>query len=277
MAKGPKSPPQSFASIGVHSRFTNDIGGQEPEFASIHRFPLNIAAPGIIVRPVPGLDDESDFIDTEFHSARGTDYRGSANTPSRRAPTQEELEARNEETQRKLQELKLAQQRLEEERVALEESRRRRADYHSGREEMLTHLTRGVGLLQKVEFEARQRAEESSRTLQALQQHLQHLESLNDQAWTEEHYSTELTSALTAIESARTDWTDARLKWSCLSEARPDEPGTDGAKEKVAAHGFANLSFGQLCRIGLALTWPISLVVLLAAVAVAVAWFTKFQ
>jgi hypothetical protein len=226
---------------------------------------------------VPGLDDESDFIDTEFHSARGTEYRGTANTPSRRAPTQEELEARNQETQRKLQELKLAQQRLEEERVALEESRRRRADYHTGREDMLTHLTRGVGLLQKVEFEARQRAEESSRTLQSLQHHLQHLESSNDQAWSEEHYSTELTSALTAIENARTDWNDARLKWPCLADARPDEPDSEGAATRVAAHGFANLSFGQLCRIGLALTWPISLVVLLAAGAIAVAWFSKFQ
>lgn len=227
---------------------------------------------------MPGLDDESDFIDTEFHSARGSEYRGTANTPSRRAPTPEELEARNQETQRKLQELKLAQQKLEEERVALEESRRRRADYHAGREEMLTHLTRGVGLLTKVEFDARQRAEESSRTLQALQHHLQHLESLNDQSWTEEHYSTELTSALTAIENARTDWNDARLKWTCLAEPDPtDDPAPSAGLKKAAAHGLANLSFGQLCRIGLALTWPISLVVLLAAAAIAVAWFTKFQ
>jgi hypothetical protein len=226
---------------------------------------------------VPELHDESDFIDPEFASARGADYSPAANTPARRPPSRQELEAQTQATQQRLEELKQVQTRLEQERVALEEARRRRTEYHTGREEMVQNLTRGVGLLEEVEFASRQQAEQTARTLADLRQHLEKVERLDDQAWTQETYAVELTRALTAIENARLQWNAARMQWPLLDKPASDGAEAEGSSPQSNSENLAGLGFWKLCRLGLALTWPITVVVLLAAAAVAVALFTRSQ
>ena len=81
----------------------------------------------------------------------------------------------------------------------------------------------------------------------------------------------ELTRALTTIENARMEWNSARLKISALAgetkkAAAPLEKGFIPA----ASSSLADLSFFQLCKIGLALTWPL-LLVLLGALGVFIA------
>jgi len=226
---------------------------------------------------VPDLHDESDFVDTEFATARGADYRSTANTPTRRPPSREELDAQTQATQKRLEELKQAQTRLEQERVALEEARRRRTEYHTGREEMVQHLTRGVGLLEEVEFQARQQAEQTGRTLTDLRQHLEKVEALDDQVWTQETYAVELSRALTTIENARLEWNAARLQWSLLNKPASAAAEPEGSSPPPAAESLTGLGFWKLCRLGFALTWPITVVVLLAAATIAVALSTRFQ
>jgi hypothetical protein len=74
----------------------------------------------------------------------------------------------------------------------------------------------------------------------------------------------ELTRALTVLENARMEWNSARLKFPLLAGA------TGGLQkpleENSPAPAFQNYSFGQLCRIGFALTWPVALVVLVIGV-----------
>lgn len=228
---------------------------------------------------MPDLHDESEFVDTEFQTAHHAPPPPPSprSAPARRPPSREELEAQTQATQQRLQELKQAQTRLEQERAALEEARRRRSEYHAGREEMIQHLTRGVGLLEEAEFEARQRAEQTLRTLSELRNHLEKVQALDDQTWTQESYAVELTRALTAIENARLEWNAARLQWPFLHTpaSSSDESGPPAALPTPAS--LADLGFWRLCRLGLALTWPIVLVVLLAAAGVAVAWFGGFQ
>lgn len=170
------------------------------------------------------------------------------------------------ETQQRLQELKRVQDELERERAALEEARRRRSEFQTGREEMLEHLTRGIGLLEEAEFGVRRDAEQMAKTLGELRDSLIKVQSLNDQSWTQESYSVELTRGLTTIENARMEWNAAQLKWPVLTR----KPGLEGDvvdDPKPAAVALTELTMVQLARLGLAMTWPLAVIALAAAVA----------
>ena len=82
-----------------------------------------------------------------------------------RAPTREEVDRKVVEAQQKLAELKRAQEDLERERAALEELRRRQTEFQTGRQEMIHNLTRGLGLLEEAEFNARRDAEQMVKTI----------------------------------------------------------------------------------------------------------------
>ena len=74
----------------------------------------------------------------------------------------------------------------------------------------------------------------------------------------------ELTRALTALENARMEWNAARLKFPVLSSP-PQESGVSVQGAAPAASPLlAGHSFGELCRLGLALNWPLAVVGLLA-------------
>ena len=216
--------------------------------------------------------DESEFIDTDYESSKQSLGLGTVTTttmtshsPSTatRPPSREEIEAKVSDAHAKLAELKRAQEQLERERAALEESRRKRAEFQQGREEMLHHLTRGVELLHEAEFQARRDAEQMAKSLSDLREALVKVEALKEEGWTTENWTTELTRALTALENARMEWNSARLKWPVLDGAlkaateKTPEPGLMGALEQK--------SFLDLCRLGLALSWPVAVAALVGA------------
>ncbi|MBI4657427.1 MAG: hypothetical protein HY735_01035 [Verrucomicrobia bacterium] len=210
--------------------------------------------------------DESDFIDTDYQAAQ-TQTAVSLNPPAaasgalNRLLTREELEAKVSETHQRLAELKRAQEHLERERTALEEARRRRVELQTGREEMIQHLARGIGLLEKAETDARTSAEQMAKTLAALREALAHVQGIHEESWAPENWNVELTRALTTIENSRMEWNQARLKWPLLE----GENAAPNAQEKSATQGrwWEEMSFSQLCRLGFALTWPVALVGLL--------------
>ncbi|MCI0535352.1 MAG: hypothetical protein L0Z50_08990 [Verrucomicrobiales bacterium] len=208
--------------------------------------------------------DESDFVDADYQNAKSayatTTTHSSvpaAITALNRPPTREELETKVNETQQRLEELRRAQEELQRERVVLEEARRRRVEFQTGREEMLQNLTRGIGLLEEAEFNARRDAEQMARTLGELREHIGKVQAITEESWTQENLNMELTRALTTVENARNEWNSARLKWALLNgpSSAQDQP------RKVSNDPFAgDRSFLELCKMGLALTWPVALV-----------------
>ena len=154
--------------------------------------------------------DATEFVDDDFQGAAKAAYPTTTPTtpaapagPSLRAPTREEVEHRVGEAQQKLAELKRAQEELERERAGLEETRRRQMEYQTGRQEMLEHLTRGIGLLEEAEFIARRDAEQMAKGLAGLRDALAKVAATNDAGWTQDNFGVELTRALTTIENAR--------------------------------------------------------------------------
>src|SRR5688572_20091918 len=216
--------------------------------------------------------DESEFIDTDYESSKQSLGLGTVTTttmtshsPSTatRPPSREEIEAKVSDAHAKLAELKRAQEQLERERAALEESRRKRVEFQQGREEMLHHLTRGAEMLHEAEFQARRDAEQIAKTLADIREALAKVDGLKEEGWTQENWTTELTRALTTLENARMEWNSARLKWPVLDGAmkpegdKEEEPGVLGALERK--------SFLDLCRLGLALSWPVAVAALVGA------------
>lgn len=216
---------------------------------------------------MPADFDESDFVDRDFQSAQKSGWSAAGGNPGLKPPSREELEAKVSETQSRLHELKRVQDELERERAALEEARRRRSEFQVGREEMLEHLTRGIGLLEEAEFGARRDAEQMAKTLGELRDSLIKVQSLNDQAWTQENYSVELTRGLTTIENARMEWNAAQLKWTVLTRKGALENEAVERPEGRGATGLADLTVLQLAKLGLAVTWPLALIALAAVVA----------
>ena len=110
--------------------------------------------------------DATEFIDGDFQAHKSPyAVAAPASGQASRAPTREEVDSKVAEAQQKLAELKRAQEELERERAALEETRRRQMEFQTGRQEMIHHLTRGLGLLEESEFNARRDAEQMAKAI----------------------------------------------------------------------------------------------------------------
>jgi hypothetical protein len=211
--------------------------------------------------------DATEFVDSDFQAAHKAAYTGTTTVSGavNRAPSREEVDSKVGETQQKLAELKRVQEELERERSALEETRRRQIEFQTGRQETIQNLTRGVGLLEEAEFAARRDAEQMAKSLADMKDALAKVEATSEQSWTKDNFNVELTRSLTVIENARMEWNSARLKFPVLSGADgvEAESGDEGAQTQS---WLARQSFGRLCKLGLALTWPLAVVALVALV-----------
>jgi hypothetical protein len=203
--------------------------------------------------------DATEFIDTDFQANKSP--FAATNDPLR-APTRDEVDRKVVEAQQKLAELKRAQEDLERERSALEELRRRQLEFQNGRQEMVHNLTRGLGLLEEAEFNTRRDAEQMIKIIADFRDALEKIQNVRDDGWTKENFQMELTRALTIVENARMEWNSARLKLPALEgESAQKKSETESAPQQIISP-FANLSFRELCKIGLAMTWPLLIVAL---------------
>jgi len=207
--------------------------------------------------------DATEFIDTDFETHKTpSPFGATTSAEPLRAPTREEVDRKVVEAQQKLAELKRAQEDLERERSALEELRRRQLEFQNGRSEMVQNLTRGLGLLEEAEFNARRDSEQMIKTIADFRNALEKIQNVRDETWTKESFQMELTRALTVVENARMEWNSARLKLPALAgEAGQKLEKSENATQPIVSP-FANMSFGELCKFGLAMTWPLLLVAL---------------
>jgi hypothetical protein len=215
-----------------------------------------------------GEHDATEFIDTDFLAHKTPFARPSVPsvTPPmpdpHRAPNREEVDRKVVDAHQKLAELKRAQEELERERASLEELRRRQNEFQTGRQEIIRNLTRGLGLLEEAEFNARRDAEQMAKTMADFRSALAKVEAIRDESWTRENFPVELTRGLTAIENARMEWNSARLKLPALSGEALQK--AEAAGQPAATATLAALPFRELCKIGLAFTLPLVAAALLA-------------
>jgi DNA repair exonuclease SbcCD ATPase subunit len=215
---------------------------------------------------MPTEYDATEFVDADFQTHKTLYTAASLAAQTQRAPTREEVDLKVTEAQQKLAELKRAQEELERERAALEESRRRQMEFQTGRQEIVQQVTRALGLLEEAEFGARRDAEQMAKAMADLRDALAKVQAIQEGAWTKDNFNVELTRALTAIENARMEWNSARLKFPVLSGPAEGAGAAAPAGGQAPESFIACQSFGGLCRLGLALTWPLAAVALLALI-----------
>jgi hypothetical protein len=209
--------------------------------------------------------DPAEFVDRDFQ-AQKTPYASPASGggPGQRAPTREEVDAELMQKQQQLAAILREKEEKERERAALEETRRRQMEFQTGRDEVIQNLARGLGLLEEAEFSARRDAEQMAKTLVDMRDALSKVQAIHEETWTKDNFPVELTRALTTLENARMEWNAARLKFAVLSGERADA-GTPAPQTAAAGPSLlTQLSLGELCRLGLALTWPLVVVSILA-------------
>jgi len=212
--------------------------------------------------------DPAEFVDRDFQAQKSpfaTPASGSG--PGQRAPTREEVDAELMQKQQQLAAILREKEEKERERAALEETRRRQMEFQTGREEAIQNLTRGLGLLEEAEFSARRDAEQMAKALVDMRDALSKVQAIHEETWTKDNFAVELTRALTTLENARMEWNAARLKFAVLSGERADGSSPTQQKPAATSNLLGQLSFGELLRLGLALTWPLVAVGLLTLTA----------
>ena len=240
--------------------------------------------------------DDNDFIDREFEKSQQMPLSSSPELPTvqtsqsmgvKRVPAREQLEAKVGTTQQRLAALKEEQDRLEKERIALEDLRRRRSEFSMGREEMIQNLTKGITILEENESSTQRQVEALGRALGEFRDHLDKVEVLSEDDWDEENLNRELTRALITIENARKEWISAVPKFPVLDpkseeQKQPERIETISKKESApttttpsplaGAIDFEEFSWKQWAQFGLALTWPIAAVLLLGILMLVSIW-----
>ena len=127
------------------------------------------------------------------------------------ADDREELDNQVSSLQTKLADLNRAREKLEREKATVEESRRRFAEFQTGREEMMHELTRSLGLLEEAQLEASREAEQMARTMEDLRDALTKVDALEEVDTHDDQWKVHLTRNLTTIENARMELNAARL------------------------------------------------------------------
>ncbi len=211
---------------------------------------------------MPSPFDPSDFEDHEYKAAQDAPYHGAvgaSGTQANRSPTRDEVDSQVGEMQQRISDLKRQQENLERERTQLEETRRRQAEFENSRSELLEQLTRGVGVLEEKELDARREVDAMATALADLRLALGKIQALREDAWSNENFQIELTRALTTLENARMEWHSVRVKFPSVDQT-PEEAEEAAHHAARAGNPFLQpQDWPQLFRLGIALTWPLVL------------------
>ena len=196
--------------------------------------------------------DATEFVDGDFqaHKSPFSATAAGAEAAAARADARRGGLEWSRKRNRSWRSLKRAQEELERQRAALEETRRRQMEFQTGRQETIQNLTRGLGLLEEAEFSARRDAEQMAKALVDLRDALSKIEAIHEEAWTKDNFSMELTRALTALENARMEWNAARLKFPILSGPAQERDHGQPERRRAAVispgHAAASASFAGL-------------------------------
>ncbi|MBM3848134.1 MAG: hypothetical protein FJ405_17835 [Verrucomicrobia bacterium] len=205
--------------------------------------------------------DASEFIDDDLQpSSKSTPplgYSTSAVGGDRRAPSREETESKVTEMQQRLAELKSEQQRLERERAALEETRRRQAEFATGRVETTQNLTRALTQLEEAEVRHRREAELRSRAVADMREALAKLSALQPDSWNKDNLEVELTRSLAVVDNARMEWNSARARFQELQGEGSPTPSSPNSAPPSGSVPPIPQKFSDLCRLGFAINWPL--------------------
>jgi phage-related tail protein len=176
----------------------------------------------------------------------------------------EHLDSQVQKAQEQLLQLKRQQEQIEKQKRELEELSRRQSELENGRAEMSDKLTRALVVLEREAYSAQNRLEQIRVTRESFAQHLELIEAIDPRNWNPSDLHKELSRALSAVDDARTEYSEQRSRLQAAGatagEASLPDVGTDAYETRDGR------SFVQWVQIGIALTLPL---IIFGAVALA--------
>src|SRR6516162_9460315 len=170
-------------------------------------------------------------------------------------PSAEHLDNQVQKAQEQLLQLKRQQEQIEKQKRELEELSRRQDELEHGRAEMTDKLTRALVVLEREGYNAQNRLEQVRLARESFAQHLELIEAIDPRSWNPADLHKELSRALSAVDDARTEYSDQRSRLqaaeAATAEATLPEATTDAYQSNDGR------SFFQWLQIGLALTLPL--------------------
>jgi len=167
-----------------------------------------------------------------------------------------------------LDRLRKRQEQLEMEKRELEELRRKHEEYGRGKREILDHLKRSLVGLERREVESQRTLELLGSTRNRFRELLDDIESIKDESWPEDRVRDELGKSLVIIEEARSEYNKAMAK---VEAGKSDAPANASNSQAVLFEerfqgNEEEKSFSYWVRIGMAVSLPLAVVMLIIAI-----------
>jgi len=187
----------------------------------------------------------------------------------RMAKQKEELSDQVAGTVQEIEALRMKQETLEKEKQSLEQLRTRQDEYEGGKKEMTEKLARGIVLLEKELNHTARMAQLLEATRTSFQDTLDGIRKLDEESWSEDDFTLELTRARAVIEEARTTYTRAisrveATNWRKAKAETGEIEGIDGAEKRRTPYR----GFWYWLMVGIAVSFPGGLI----AVGIFLAW-----
>jgi chromosome segregation ATPase len=170
--------------------------------------------------------------------------------------TPEHLDSQVQKAQEQLLQLKRQQDAIEKQKRELEELSRRQEELERGRTEMMDKLTRSLVVLEREAYDTQKKLEQIRATRESFGQHLELIEAIDPKSWNPADLHKELSRSLSAVDDARTEFSQQRSRLQATDEAQSDVPLPEAAPD-VADLLHGGRSFGRWLQIGFAFTLPL--------------------
>src|SRR5256885_1461945 len=136
--------------------------------------------------------------------------------------TTQHLDSQVQKAQEQLLRLKRQQEQIEKQKRELEELSRRQEELERGRAEMTDKLTRSLVVLEREAYDTQKKLEQIRATRESFGQHLELIEAIDPKTWNPAELHKELSRALSAVDDARTDFSQQRSRLQATDEASND-------------------------------------------------------
>jgi chromosome segregation ATPase len=168
----------------------------------------------------------------------------------------EHLDSQVQKAQEQLLQLKRQQDQIEKQKRELEELSRRQEELERGRTEMMDKLTRSLVVLEREAYDTQKKLEQIRSTRESFGQHLELIEAIDPKSWNPADLHKELSRALSAVDDARTEFSQQRSRLQATDEAQTDGALPEAAPD-VADMLHGGRSFSHWLQMGLAFTLPL--------------------
>lgn len=195
---------------------------------------------------------------------------------TRMARHRKEVDTQSAIAAQELERLRKRQEQLEQEKRELEELRKRQDEYERGKREITELLKRSLVTLERKEVDAQRMVELLSAARSRFKELLGVVEELQEEGWPEDRIRDELAKSLGILEQARMEFNKTMAK---IEAVKPEAAAPAGGQPAVLFDERSLMhedekSFGHWLKIGLAVSLPVTLAIILMGVVflVAMVW-----